>query len=59
MTVRRKTSIPKKLIQVHSRLFDTDVKELKRQARQEMVPWQTKLRALVHEALSRIKETIV
>ena len=47
---------PRAKSQVHTRLFTADVKELKRRAREQGLPWQVLLRALVHDALARAND---
>ncbi len=56
MATRRVSRAPTKLIQVHLRLFETDVRELQRRAREELVRWQVKLRKVVHEAVTRLDD---
>ena len=40
-----------KITEVHARLFEADVRELKRIATQRGTPWQIELRLLVRRAL--------
>lgn len=41
----------KRLVSVHTRLFDGDIRELKRIAAEQGIPWQIELRMTVHRAL--------
>jgi len=43
----------KKKVHVHARLFEVDVKELKRRGKASDIPWQILLRNLIHEALKK------
>lgn len=56
MPSRRRVKNPKKLVQVHSRLFEASIIELKARAREQMVHWQTLLRLVLHEALMKKEE---
>lgn len=47
---------PTKLKKVSVRLFAADVTALKKAARADGLPWQTRLRLLVHRALGRKEE---
>ena len=48
-----------KLQQVNTRLFSDDIKELKRLAKAEMLPWQVVLRRVVHDAIQAKKEIVI
>lgn len=56
----RKNTIPVvKLVHVYTRLFSADVAEVKRLAMLDCVPWQAKLRGILHLAVNRPKKGLV
>ncbi len=60
MANRREPKLdPKKLVDVHARLFPDDVRELKRIAEEHRMPWQIELRQLIHRALNGERREVV
>lgn len=47
------------LVQVNTRLFHTDIEEIKRRAEEKAIPWQVELRGLLRRALQEEKIQIL
>ena len=45
-------AVPRDLQVIYTKLFPADIEELKRRSSDTGIPWQTQLRAIVHEAIT-------